>query len=94
MKRLISIQCTVHEHIILAKQPPTLVIKIYCILFSLVFYLICRSIATYRHIISMGATDVHLEDEWRHVTKLDVDTSLAMMRDMQASWQSMRAQRW
>ena len=35
----------------------------------------------------MGAVECQLEDEsQQNITKLDVDSSLAMMKDMQASW--------
>ena len=43
----------------------------------------------------MGAVECQLEDEssQQNITKLDVDSSLAMMKDMQASWQALRDQR-
>ena len=41
----------------------------------------------------MGAVECQLEDEsQQNITKLDVDSSLAMMKDMQASWQALRDQ--
>ncbi|XP_072049794.1 uncharacterized protein [Amphiura filiformis] len=53
-----------------------------------------KSIATYRNLVSKGADQCQLEDEVsKYVTKLDVDSSLAMMKDMQASWQALRDQR-
>ena len=58
------------------------------------YFYTCRSIAEYRSLISKGAVGFQIKDEeLAHITKLDVDSSLSMMKDMQSSWQALRDQR-